>query len=296
MLDWSKIKTIPLKDRNSLESVDDFKVPGSPYEKHSSKDLEELAVQISNAKERGKMVIAMFGAHLIKRGLSLYIIDLLKKGYIKHLATNGAGSIHDFEIALAGKTSEDVAIHIKDGSFGMAEETGHMMNDALKKSNKGYGYAIGNLIAENSFKYKESSIFYNAYDLGIPITVHVAIGTDIIHQHPSCDGASLGQTSYDDFKKFVESVSMLKGGVLLNIGSAVILPEVFLKALSIARNLGSPVNNFTSANFDMIKHYRPTMNVVERPTSIGGKGFNIIGLHQSTIPTLYHYIREHESN
>ena len=217
----------------------------------------------------------------------------MKKGIIKHIAMNGAGPIHDFELALIGETSEYVEDTIEDGTFGMIEETGKILNEAIKegaKNNFGFGYSIGKKISDLNLPNKEYSILYNAYKLKVPITVHVAIGTDIIHQHPNCDGASIGKTTYHDFRLMAESVSKLESGVIINAGSAVILPEVFLKALTITRNLGYKVENITAANLDMINHYRPRENVVTRPTSLGGKGYNIIERHEKTIPTLHRKI------
>ncbi|MBS3096375.1 hypothetical protein J4480_02940, partial [Candidatus Woesearchaeota archaeon] len=238
-------------------------------------------------------IILMMGAHVIKVGMSLLVIDLMKKRIITHVAMNGAGPIHDFELALIGETSEYVEQTIEDGTFGMIEETGSILNEAIKegaKNNYGMGYAVGKKINDLNLPNKGYSILYNAYKLNIPVTVHAAIGTDIIHQHPNCDGAAVGKTSYQDFKIFAESVSRLEDGVILNVGCAVILPEVFLKALTIARNLGYKVENITAANFDMINHYRPRENVVQRPTSLGGKGFIIIERHEKTIPTLHRKI------
>jgi hypothetical protein len=232
----------------------------------------------------------MFGGHVVKVGVSLFLIELMRRGYLTHLATNGAGSIHDFEIALIGETSEDVDVAIEDRTFGFAEETGAMMNKAINQSGKGYGAAIGELISKENMRYKDYSIFYHARKLGIPVTVHAAIGTDVIHTHPKCDGAKLGSATYHDFKLFTDVVSELEGGVMINLGSAVIMPEVFLKALSVARNLGYTVDKFTAANLDMIDHHRPRVNVVERPTSRGGVGYVVIGRHESTVPTLYHHI------
>lgn len=255
-----------------------------------TKDFNELIGSIKKAIDENKPIIVMMGAHVIKTGMSLLIIDLMKKGKISHIAMNGAGPIHDFEIALIGETSEYVEQTIEDGTFGMIEETGRTLNDAIKEGAKndfGLGYSIGRKINDLNLPNREYSILYWAYRLNIPLTVHVAIGTDIIHQHPSCDGAAIGKTSYKDFRIFCESVSKLEGGVLLNIGCAVVLPEVFLKALTIARNLGFNVKNITTANLDMLDHYRPRQNVVTRPTSLGGKGFIIIGNHQLTVPSLH---------
>ncbi len=293
MLDFSKIKTIPIKNRKNKVKLSDLVKPDNSKILMDSVELNDLVYRLINAKVRSKQIILMMGAHVIKTGMSLLVIDLMKKGVIKHVAMNGAGPIHDFELALIGETSEYVEKTIEDGTFGMVEETGKILNDAIKegaKNNLGYGYSIGKKIDELNLKNKEYSILYNAYKLNIPVTVHVAIGTDIIHQHPSCDGASIGKTSYRDFRTFAESVSKLEDGILLNVGCAVILPEVFLKALTIARNLGYKVEKITAANFDMSNHYRPRENVVTRPTSLGGKGFIIIGRHEVTIPTLHRLI------
>ena len=290
MLDFSKIKTIPIKRRKNKVKLIDLVKPENSKILMDSIELNELSDITTNAVIRNKQVIVMMGAHVIKTGMSLLIIDLMKKGIIKHIAMNGAGPIHDFELALIGETSEYVENTIEDGTFGMIEETGKILNEAVKegaKNNFGYGYSIGKKISDLNLKNKEYSILYNAYKLDIPVTVHVAIGTGIIHQHPSCDGAAIGKTSYQDFRIFAESVSKLEEGVILNIGSAVILPEVFLKSLTIARNLGYKVKKITAANFDMNNHYRPRENVVTRPTSLGGRGFIIIGRHEHTIPTFH---------
>ena len=290
MLDFSKIKTIPIKQRKNKVKLSDLVKPEKSKILMDSIELNELCDITANAAVRNKQVIVMMGAHVIKVGMSLLIIDLMKKGIINHIAMNGAGPIHDFELALIGETSEYVEQTIEDGTFGMIEETGRILNEAIKegaKNDYGYGYSIGKKINDLNLPNKECSILYNAYKLNIPVTVHVAIGTDIIHQHPSCDGAAIGKASYHDFKIFAESVSKLEEGVILNIGCAVILPEVFLKALTIARNLGYKVKKITAANFDMNNHYRPRENVVTRPTSLGGRGFIIIERHEKAIPTLH---------
>jgi len=295
MLDFSKIRTIPIKQRKNKVKLGDLVRPGDSNVLMDSIELNDLAYRIINAYTRGKQIILMMGAHVIKTGMSLLVVDLMKKGVIKHIAMNGAGPIHDFELALIGETSEYVERTIEDGTFGMIEETGRILNDAIKEGAKndwGMGYSIGKKISDLDLPNKESSILYNAYRLKIPVTVHVAIGTDIIHQHPSCDGAAIGKTSYQDFKIFAESVSKLDEGIIMNIGCAVILPEVFLKALTVARNLGHKVEDITAANFDMNNHYRPRENVVTRPTSLGGKGFMIIERHERTIPTLHRLIIE----
>ena len=293
MLNFSKIKTISIRQRKNKVKLSDLVKPEDSKELFNSKDFDELVERMIDAYKNKKHVVLMVGAHVIKVGMSLLIIDLMKKGIISHIAMNGAGPIHDFELALIGETSEYVEQTIEDGKFGMIEETGGILNEAISegaKNNYGMGYAIGKKINDLNLPNKEYSILYNAYKLNIPVTVHVAIGTDIIHQHPKCDGAAVGRTTYQDFKIFAESVSRLEDGVVLNIGCAVILPEVFLKALTIARNLGFKVENITAANFDMINHYRPRENVVQRPTSLGGKGFIIIEKHEKTIPTLHRKI------
>ena len=293
MLDFSKIKTISIKQRKNKVRLNDLIKPEDSKVLINSKDFDELVERIVNAYKNKKQIILMMGAHVIKVGMSSLIIDLMKKGVIKHIAMNGAGPIHDFELALIGETSEYVERTIEDGTFGMIEETGRVLNEAIKdgaKNNYGMGYAIGKKINDLNLPNKEYSILWNAYKLKIPVTVHVAIGTDIIHQHPSCDGSAVGKTSYQDFKIFAESVSKLEDGVILNIGCAVVLPEVFLKALTIARNLGFKIEKITAANFDMIDHYRPKENVVKRPTSLGGKGFIIIDKHEKTVPSLHRKI------
>jgi hypothetical protein len=262
MIDFSKIRTYPIAQRKNLVTLKDLIKPEMPRPPFSSSDLRELAGRIIDARKNRRPVIWMMGAHVIKSGLSLIMIDLMKQGIITHIASNGAAAIHDFEIALIGETSEDVATSIEDGTFGMAEETGLFINLAVQRGvydGLGYGESLGRMIAEDTrFKFREYSVLYRAYNLGIPFTVHVALGTDIIHQHPRCNFAVLGEASEKDFKTYTTTVSQLEGGVFLNFGSAVIGPEVFLKALSIARNLGFKVENFTTANFDLkpITDYR----------------------------------------
>ena len=295
MLDFNKIKTISIKQRKNKVKLSDLIKPEDSNVLINSKDFDELIDRIIISYKNKKQIIFMMGAHVIKVGMSLLIIDLMKKGIIKHIAMNGAGPIHDFELAFIGETSEYVEKTIEDGTFGMIEETSRIINEVINdgaENNYGMGYSIGKKINDLNLPNKEYSILYNAYKLNIPVTVHVAIGTDIIHQHPSCDGAAIGKTSYQDFKTFVESVSRLEDGIILNVGCAVILPEVFLKALTIARNLGYKVENITTANFDMTDHYRPRENVVTRPTSLGGKGFIILNRHEKTIPTLHRKLVE----
>jgi len=236
-----------------------------------------------------KTMILSMGAHAIKVGLNPVIIDLLDRGIIKGLAMNGACIIHDAELAMAGKTSEDVASEIGAGRFGMAEETGRFLNEAISvgaEKGLGLGESVGAMLIREDFPFNRQSFLARAYELDIPVTVHVAMGTDIIHFHPSADGASIGKASHHDFRVFSSLVSELEGGVFINLGSAVIMPEVFLKALSLVRNLGYEVRDFTTVNMDFIQHYRPMTNVVHRPTLDGGKGFSLTGHHEIMFPLL----------
>ena len=304
--DISKVKTLPLKDRTNKVSVNDFATLTDSGEGISSfldalpkilkgEDFLELVDIIIAAYQRTKPVIVMMGGHVIKCGLSPLLISLAKQGIITAFVFNGASSIHDFEIALIGETSEDVSLYLQDGQFGMWEETGNLMNAAIQKatdSKIGMGEALGNSLIELNAPYNAFSLLASCSELNIPITVHVAIGTDIIHQHPSANGAAIGEASFTDFRILTNLVTQLEGGgVILNFGSAVILPEVFLKALTIARNLGHTVSHFTAADFDMQQQYRPLENVVKRPTEMGGRGFNFTGHHELMIPLLVHAIR-----
>lgn len=298
--DFSKIRTYPINQRKNKVNVTDFASPitsncsiktflDSMPKILAGESFRQLIDAIVSARINKKPVIAMIGGHVIKCGLSPILISLMEQGILTGLAMNGAASIHDFEIAIIGETSEDVGINIADGKFGMWEETGNLMNSAIIagcKSSLGMGESLGRKLVDIKAKYMHVSVLAEGFKLSLPITVHVAIGTDIIHQHPTANGAAIGETSFIDFRKFVSEVSELDGGVLLNIGSAVIMPEVFLKALSIARNLGNNVVNFTTANFDMFQHYRPNENVVKRPTNMGGKGYSITGHHEIMIPLL----------
>jgi len=264
MIDFSKIKTYPISKRGNKAEIKEFSKLGDIEEIipdiFAGSQFKEMVDATAKAVKNKKQVIVMMGGHVIKCGLSLLIIDLMRKKAITHIAMNGAASIHDFEIAFQGATSEDVQKGLKDGSFGMVEETGKYMNEAINEAyneTNGQGFALGRKIVDSNYKNKEFSILAFGYENKIPISVHVAIGTDIIHQHPSCNGAATGETTYRDFKLLTESVSKLEGGVILNFGSAVVLPEVFLKALTIARNLGNNVKKFTAVNFDMYSQYRP---------------------------------------
>lgn len=309
MVDLSKVKTFPLLQRANRVALENLVAPADPLPDYAHPELAEVVERIVTARQAGRPVIWMIGAHVVKRGLSPILIDLMRRGIITHLASNGAAVIHDFEIALQGNTSEDVTKSLEDGSFGMAEETGRELNLAIQagvRQGLGIGEAVGTwLAADDRFIHRDLSIVYTAYRYHIPYTVHVAIGTDIIHQHPLADFGAIGWGSGQDFKIFAASVCELEGGVFCNIGSSVIGPEVFLKALSIARNLGNPVRVFTTANFDLIPledyrrplgedqveyYYRPRKNIINRPVSLGGKGFHISGDHRATIPHLHHQV------
>ena len=301
-IDISSVTTYPLQDRVSKVSVRDFatlpelEVDLSPFLATlpnilKGQDFLALVDDIVSAYQNKKPVIVMMGGHVIKCGLSPFLIDLAKRGVVTGFAFNGASSIHDFEIALIGETSEDVAVYLQSGQFGMWEETGRLMNAATQHAADtgiGMGEALGRQLIELDAPYNAYSLLASAgirYD--VPITVHVAIGTDIIHQHPSANGAAIGAASFTDFRLLTTLVTDLEGGgVVLNLGSAVILPEVFLKALTIARNLGHTVSQFTAANFDMNQQYRPVENVVKRPTETGGKGYTFTGHHELMIPLL----------
>ena len=247
---------------------------------------------IVNAHVTGRAVVVMIGGHIVKTGVAPVLIELMKRGIITHVAMNGSGAIHDYEIARFGATSEDVARGLVDGTFGMADETGRGMNEAFTngmRNDWGMGEAVArSLLEEKDLAHPEMSLLLAARELGIPCTVHAAIGAEIIHQHPAADGAAIGDTSHRDFRRLAASLPALHdGGVVLNLGSAVIMPEVFLKALTIARNLNDkrPVN-FTTCNLDMQQHYRPRMNVVLRPTAGSGKGYEITGHHEIMVPML----------
>lgn len=299
MLDFSKIKTYPIEQRKSKVDTSQF---GSPCEVNctirdliaslpdilAGKDLKEVVSSIVKARENSKSVVFMLGAHVVKCGLSPVIIDLLRSKVVTGIAVNGGCSIHDFEIAMWGKTSEDVETGLADGSFGMAEETGRLMNEAFAEGVRigcGMGEALGRKLKTLGAPNRDLSLLAVCTELNVPITVHVCLGTDIVHQHPSADGAAIGSITYEDFRKFTGLVATLDGGVVCNFGSAVILPEVFLKALTIARNLGFSVVDFTAVNFDMIQQYRSNVNVVLRPTG-GRRGYSITGMHEIMIPLL----------
>ena len=290
----------PLKDRTSKVKVEDFGHPWKPGAGFgqflsslpgilAADDFIKIVDHMVRAFESKKTILLAMGAHAIKVGLNPVILDLMDRGILTGLAMNGAGIIHDTELAMVGHTSEDVAAHLGKGMFGMAEETGTMINAAIAEgAAKGYGLgrAVGSMLVKEGFPYNRYSLLARAFERDIPLTVHVAIGTDIIHVHPSVDGAAIGKTSHLDFRLFASMVSRLEGGVFINLGSAVILPEVFLKAISLVRNLGKEVTNLTTVNMDFIRQYRPMTNVVQRPTLEGGKGYSLVGHHEIMLPLL----------
>jgi len=290
----------PLKERPSKVKIDDFARPwlkGGSFSRWldclpnvlAARDLKEIVKKIIDAVLGEKKVLLAMGAHVMKVGLNPVVIDLMERGVISGIAMNGAGIIHDAELAMVGHTSEDVAAELGNGRFGVAEETGKYLNEAIVEGAKqgwGLGRAVGSMLLKKHFSHNSLSILARAHEADIPVTVHVAMGTDIIHFHPSADGASIGKTSHLDFRIFARMVSMLEQGVFVNLGSAVILPEVFLKALSLVRNLGFEVKHFTTVNMDFIRHYRPMTNVVDRPTREGGKGYSLVGHHEIMFPLL----------
>jgi hypothetical protein len=299
-IDLSRVKRYSIKGRRSKVDLSQLaravgpspslaQFFGSWPRTLKARDLLLLAEAVKKARRRGRPVMVMMGAHPIKCGLSPVLIDLIQRGYVTHLATNGAGAIHDYEMAFWGKTSEDVAAGLEDGSFGMARETADGINGVIRAAHlcqMGYGQALGQYIVGARAKYLKHSLMAACCQKGVPFTVHAAVGTDIINQHPSYDGAAAGDCSFRDFRILAQTVTGLSGGVVINIGSTVIMPEVFLKALTVARNLGHRARDFTTANFDMIQHYRPNVNVVSRPVLSGGRGYSFTGHHEIMLPLL----------
>ncbi len=306
-IDLSGIRTFSIKSRKSKVSLKQFAKVFDPASGTFAEfidamphilvaeDLRRFVTDVVSAHRKKKPVIALIGAHVIKVGLSPLLIDLLNSRVLTCIGMNSAAAIHDVETAMYGTTSEDVEQYLKDGRFGMVKETGEFINTTLsgmfRKGDAGYGEALGKALqrAPN----RKSSVLAACYRLGIPATVHAAIGTDIIHQQPTMDGAATGELSFRDFKVLCNIVKDLQqGGVVMNIGSAVVLPEVFLKALTVARNLRYPARGFTTANFDMLQHYRPRMNVVHRPTGNSGKGYMFTGHHEIMIPLVFAMIKD----
>jgi hypothetical protein len=298
--DSSGVKTYPLASRKSKAHISDF---ARPYASGSglagwlaslpallaAADFRAVVQAIGDAKRGDRAIVWGIGAHVIKTGLSPVIIDLMERGFVSAIATNGAGIIHDFEIAVAGATSEDVEQALGPGQFGMAEETATFLNTAIAdgaREGLGLGQAVGRYLAEKRPPFERYSMAATASRLAIPLTAHVAIGTDIVHMHPLASGAAFGDASLRDFRYFTSVVARLEGGVYLNCGSAVILPEVFLKAVALVRNQGCSLDGLTTVNLDFLRHYRPLTNVVVRPTAGIGRGYAITGHHEIMIPLL----------
>ncbi|PIE61404.1 MAG: hypothetical protein CSA29_03525 [Desulfobacterales bacterium] len=299
-LDYSRLSTYSIMNRKSLVSKDDFATPWTRGDRFNAfldrlpsilagKDIRAVIDAMTTAAKQKKEICFGMGGHVIKTGMSPILIDLMTKKILTLIAMNGSCIIHDLETALTGRTSEDVAASLTDGSFGMAQETSELLNLAIataKVEGIGLGQSVGQMILDQNLPYKDLSITAQGAQLGVPITVHVALGTDIIHMHPGFDAAACGKASHDDFLNFARQVARLEQGVFINAGSAVILPEVFLKALTLVRNLGHQVNDFTTVNLDFIRHYRPMTNVVNRPTLGKGRGYAIVGHHEILIPLI----------
>ena len=305
-IDLSGIRTHSVHDRQAKVGIEQM-ATGTPSgisfsgwlqslpDTLAAKDLKMAARAIHQARKEGKGVILGMGAHPIKVGLGSLIAGALADKLFTGIATNGAAIVHDYELALTGRTSEDVDAVLMDGTFGMAEETSGQLNAAINNaagSGDGIGYAVGRLIDGQDLAHSDASVFASAYRNQIPATVHVALGTDIIHMHPTCDGAATGRASMDDFRLFTSQVAALENGVFINLGSAVIIPEVFLKACSLSRNLGHPLEGLTTINMDFIQHYRPRVNVVGRPTGRSGRGISLTGHHEIMLPLLLAAVRD----
>ena len=299
--DVSGVVTYPLASRRSKARSEDFArvvAPGCTFKAWfdslpamlGARDLRRVASAMTGARRAGRGIVWAIGAHVIKTGVSPVLIDLMERGYVSALAMNGAGIIHDFEIALSGATSEDVDEALGPGRFGMAEETATLLNAIVRRAHEtrqGLGQAVAAYLYEQRPPHAGSSLAVAAHRLGVPLTVHVALGTDIIHMHEDASGAALGETSLRDFRYFTSSVARLQGGVYLNCGSAVVLPEVFLKAVALARNQGVPLDGLTTVDIDFLRMYRPQTNVVTRPVAgTTGQGISLVGHHEVLIPLL----------
>lgn len=307
--DRSRLRVKPLAERVHDMHLDEILPLDAPGDSYANPDLAMIAERICQAREKGASVILLMGAHVIKMGLSRFVIDLMERGLVTHVGVNGAGPIHDYELSLIGATTESVARYITEGQFGIWKETGRI-NDIVAAGltdGMGYGEALGREIAEGNYPHKDISVLAAGYRLRVPVTVHIGIGQDIIHEHPNCDGGALGEASYRDFLIFTESVTRLDGGVMLNYGTAVMGPEVYLKALAMARNVahqeGRKINKFTTAVFDLLDlgddlsreapksdaryYYRPFKTILVRTVQDGGESYYIRGPHRGTLPALH---------
>jgi deoxyhypusine synthase len=300
-LQFDSIRTISIDDRPRKVSEENLARTFDPHasgefsafidslpEVLKASELKRFSLELASIYSRGGSIAVMIGGHVIKTGLAPILIDLMRRRIVTSISMNSAASIHDTENALFARTSEDVAANIQDGTFGMSRETGEFINGSLLKyfsePEIGYGEALGLALQANSAPYRHESLLASAVELGVPVTVHAAIGTDIIHQQPSMRGDVTGELSFRDFRLFARLCAELDNGAAVNMGSAVIMPEVFLKAVTVARNLGLGGRNFITANFDMLQHYRPQMNVLERPTNPDGVFYNFTGHHELMIP------------
>lgn len=315
IFDRSRLQIKPLAERQHDMHLEDVWALDAPMPEFDSPELETVAQRIKDARSRDAAVVMMMGAHVIKQGMSRFIVEMLRQGYVTHFALNGAGAIHDFELALIGATTESVARYVSEGQFGLWQETGRL-NDIAQRAQVaglGFGEALGKTIVEEGFPHKDISLLAAGYTARVPITVHVALGQDIIHEHPNCDGAALGAASYRDFLIFTQSLTNLEGGVVLNLGTAVMGPEVYLKALAMVRNVahqeGRQISKFTTAVFDLLPYsgedyhtvppktdhryyYRPWKTMLVRTVQDGGESFYIQGDHQETLPNLWRLLRE----
>jgi hypothetical protein len=298
--DLSGVRTYPLASRRSKARAEDFAKPvaaGASFADWfaslpailGAQDLRRVVSAIVDARRRNSGIVWGLGAHVVKTGVSPLLIDLMERGCVSAIAMNGAGVIHDFEIALSGATSEDVDEALGPGRFGMADETGRLLNEAIRRGAEqqlGLGQSVGRFLAARAPEHGHRSVAVAAERLGIPLTVHVALGTDIIHMHPDASGAAIGETSLRDFRYLTACVARLGGGVYLNCGSAVVLPEVFLKAVALARNRGHALDGLTTVNIDFLRLYRPQTNVVTRPVAGTGTGISLVGHHEILIPLI----------
>jgi hypothetical protein len=316
LFDRSRLQIQPLARRQHDLDLSIVLALDAPAPELSEPAFPVLGRRLVTARQCGAARLLLMGAHVLRAGVARYLIDLMERGLLTHLAMNGAGPVHDWEFALIGATTESVARYIQTGEFGLWEETGRM-NDVIRDAagrGLGLGEALGQAILDGDFPHKDVSVLAAAARLGVPVTVHVGIGYDILHEHPNCDGAALGQTSYHDFLVFAEAIRNLEGGVLLNFGSAVMGPEVYLKALAMARNVGrqegKEIRHFTTAVFDLVPlegdtrrpaprsdpryYYRPWKTILVRTVADGGESFYVQGDHRKTIPALYHAARRAE--
>jgi hypothetical protein len=306
-VDLTRVRTVPLRARANKVGLKRFARPARKGKDFAGflaslpqffavEDLQAVAQAVVAARRNNRPVVIGMGGHVVKCGLSPVLIDLMERGVVTALALNGSAAIHDFEIALIGETSEDVAAGLKDGTFGMVRETGELMNRAINRTLEqpqlGMGALLGDLLGELGPPGLGHSLLAACRRLRLPLTVHVAVGTDILHMHPSANGAATGQATFNDFRLFAGVIAELSGGVYINMGSAVVLPEVFLKAFTVAQNLGADLQGFVTVNMDMTAHYRSGENVVRRPPTVGGRGYNLLGRHEIMVPLLAQCIVE----